>query len=256
VTRQAPRAIAIALGVVVALVGWPQSGVAQERGRTASPDELWREYPLQPDANAGGAGAREESVPDGAEPRRAQPAVEQSNDAPAPSHDGSGDRGIGAVTIVLVAVLAVAILALLAVLVPFDVRERLRRSRGGSSPPDRPVAPPRSGRPEPRTWAALRSSAWTAEIQWRCDGAASRFCVVASPPGGDDEVTLAESSHLEWPPRSDAAVDALVSAVADLERSVVAEGWETTSPGTSWFGRRFVWPRTSAPEQAKAVQRA
>jgi hypothetical protein len=256
VTRQAPRAIAIALGVVMALAGWPQSGVAQERGRTASPDELWRDYPLQPNENAGGGGARNDGAPDGGEPGRTRPAVQQSNDAPATSEDGSGDRGIGAVTIVLVGVLAVALLALLAVLVPFDVRERLRRSRAESSPPDRPVAPPRSARSAPPTWAALRRSAWTAEIQWRCDGTASRFCVVASPPGGEDEVTLAESPHLEWPPRSDAAVDSLVSAVADLERSVVAEGWETTNPGTSWFGRRFVWPRTSAPEQAKAVQRA
>ena len=114
------------------------------------------------------------------------------------------------------------------------------RSRAGRSPPDRP---------------AQRTSTWTAEIQWRDD--ASRFCVVASPPGAQAEVTLAESPCLEWPPRSDADVDALVTAVADLEQSVVAAGWQVAGPGTSWFGRRFVWPQTDrAPEQAMAVQRA
>jgi hypothetical protein len=220
----------------MALAVSPQSGMAQEQGRSPSAEELWRDYPLTTDEKARGAGTAEQDAPGRAGPVRKPAAAEQSD-----------DQGIAAAVIVLL-----GLLVLLAFSVPFGVRAIQRRSRAGKDPP----APP-GPRPSPRTWAALRSSAWTAEIQWRSDADASRFRVVASPPGGEDEVTLVESLPLEFPPRSDAAVDSLVYAVADLERSLVMAGWQVTDAGTSWFGRRFVWPRTDrAPEQVKELQRA
>jgi hypothetical protein len=254
VTRRTWRAIGIASLVVAALAA-PQSGIAQERRPSASPEELWRAYPLQPGEKAPGAGAREDGAPGATKPARAHPAAGRR--PPASSGRGSDDRGIAPEVVVLLGLLGVGLLVVLALLVRSGGRGLLRRTGAGRDPPDRPaVASPRAPRAAAPTWAALRRSAWTAEIQWRSHGGASRFCVVASPPGGEDDVTMVESPSLEWPPTSDAAVESLVSAVTDLERSVVAAGWDVTDPGGAWYGRRFVWPRTDrAPEQAKAVER-
>jgi hypothetical protein len=68
---------------------------------------------------------------------------------------------------------------------------------------------------------------------------------------------LGESRNIEWPPRSAADVDSLVGAVTDLERAVVAAGWEPTDPDTPWYARRFVWPRTDrVPERTLDHARA
>jgi hypothetical protein len=211
--------------VVIALAASPGTGIAQERGRSASPEELWRDYPLRPEEEAGGTGA--------------QRSVDAS---PEPREERADDPGPPAGAIVLLALLVVPLLALLARLAPIDVRGLLGRPRVGRSPPDSPAA---AASPAP-----AHGSPWTAEIEWRSEDGASRFCVVASPPGGADGLTLGESPHIEWPPRNAADVDSLVGAVSDLERAVVAAGWEPTDPGTSWYARRFVWPWTDrVPER-------
>ena len=135
----------------------------------------------------------------------------------------------------VVGLLAVPLLALIALLVLPEARGRSRRARGEATAP------------AAQTWDARRDSAWTAEIRW--GGDASRFRVLASPPARQEELPMLESRRLDWPPRSDAAVESLVDAVADLERSVVAAGWQAVEPGSSWFARRFIWPRTDrAPD--------
>jgi hypothetical protein len=211
----------------------PPLGVAQERGRAASPDELWQDYPLRPDETAGATA-----------PGRAPPGADGSGDASSkPSSSGSDEVVSGTVMIVLLVLLVIPLVALLALLAPWRL---LPRARARKTSPDRPVAGPLHivpPLPSP-TWTDLRTSTWTAEIQWHSGAGASRFCVVASPPGGAKEVTLVESPPVEWPPSSDAALKSLVGAVEDLERSAVAAGWEPTERGGSWFARRFAWPRT------------
>ena len=223
-------------------------GVAQERGRSASPDELWQDYPLRPDEEAGDAGAPTDGTPGATEPDRAAPAAGGSGDASSkPSSSGSDETVSGTVIIVLLVLLVVPLVALFALLAPW---RRLRRPRPRGTSSDRQVAGASPTAPPPSpTWTDLRNSTWTAEIQWRSGARASRFCVVASPPGAEKEVTLAESPRVEWPPSSDAALESLVSAVEDLQRSAVAAGWEPTEPGASWFARRFAWPRTDRGPQ-------
>ena len=207
------------------LAVWPETGIGQDRGRSASPEELWQDYPLKPADEADADGAPRESQAAGSRP-------ETSSQRPEAVADDEGGRGRMAL---VVGLLAVPLVVLIALQVLPDARRRSRRPRGEATAPAAP------------TWDARRGSAWTAEIRW--GGDASRFRVLASPPAGQEELRMLESRRLDWPPRSDAAVESLVDAVADLERSVVAAGWQAVEPGSSWFARRFVWPRTDrAPD--------
>ena len=242
-TPQAARVLGIAVAALaIVLAASPQIGVGQDRGRSASPEELWRDYPLKTDEKADD-GAPPDGAPGGAEAGRAPPPAGQPGDASSQrSEQGSDD---GAMTVLAMAVSLLVLVAL------FVRRGRPRRALLASSLPSalrprRPVDAP----PAPRTWGALRSCAWTAEIQWRGGDGLPRFCLVAWPPGGEEAVCLLESQGLEWPPRSEAATETLAGAVADLERSAVAAGWEMAGRGASWFATRFVWPRTDrAPAQ-------
>jgi hypothetical protein len=212
---------------MVSLAAWPAAGIGQDSGRTATPDELWQDYPLKPGDQAQGGAVTTDRAPREGEAGPARPAG--SGTSSQRSEQGSDDEGGGGQMVIVVGLLAIPLLVLLALLVPFEVRRRSRRSRDETTP---------SG----PTWDARRSSAWTAEIRWGSD--VSRFRVVASPPAGQEELPVLQSRRLDWPPRSDAAIASLVEAVADLERSVVAAGWEVVEPGGSWFARRFVWPRS------------
>jgi len=224
----------------------PGIAVGQDRDRRATPDELWRDYPLtQERVDRGGErGAQEPGRNDAG---RAPSSEDGSGGAPAErTREGSGDGGVGPALIVLAALLVGALVTLLA---RFGVR-RIRR-RETTRPPvaPRPTASD-DPRPTPPTWDALRTSAWTAQISWRRADGEARFCVMAAPPGGE-EATLMESANIPWPPESDAGVQSLIDEVAKLESAVVAAGWETTEPGSSWYARRFVWTRTDrAPEPA------
>jgi hypothetical protein len=208
----------------------PGIAVAQNRDRGASPEELWRDYPLTQENDAS----------------RAPPRTETSGGPPAErTREEPGDDGVGPAVIVLAALLVAALVAPLVLLM-----RRGRRRRG--TPPGVAPKPAASHRPQPGppAWDALRTSAWTAQISWRRDEGAARFCVMAAPPGGE-EATLMESASIPWPPQSEAEVQALIDEVGKLERAVVAAGWEATEPGRSWFARRFVWTRADrAPELA------
>jgi hypothetical protein len=256
-TLRASLALWIALAIMASLAVWPDAGIGQDRGRSASPDELWQDYPLQQDEKAGG-GAGNDRAPGDAQAGGTRQAPERPGDAWSSSSDeGSGDDGATADIVLVVGLIVVPLVFLLAILVPFQARRRSGRPRPETVAPDSPTAVLRDRRVSGPTWADLRASAWTAEIQWRGDKGAARFRVVASPPGGKDEVSLLESRQLDWPPASDAAVESLVGAVADLERSLVAAGWEVTEPGASWFARRFRWPRSDrAPDLMLQTARA
>jgi hypothetical protein len=152
-------------------------------------------------------------------------------------------------------VAAVAAIALLALLV-VPLLVLLARLVAGRSPPDGPA--PATPRPPGHGTSADRTSrAWTAEIEWCDEDGVSRFRVVAIPPEGEGGVTLGASPRIEWPPRNAADVDSLVGAVTDLERAVVAAGWEPSDSGSSWYARRFVWPWTDrVPERTLDHARA
>ena len=113
------------------------------------------------------------------------------------------------------------------------------------------VDPPRALPPDPRR-------AWSAQIEWQEAGSESRFVVLArTGRQADDAAVVAESPVLEWPPASDAAVQALTEAVAELERKQLAAGWTALDPGAGWYAKRFAWKPVIVVEPAPpAVEQA
>jgi len=240
---------------LVSLAVSPATGVAQDRNQSESPEELWRDYPLNPkgEADAGGAGSGR--VGSRTEAGHAPPVAERPG-SEARRPEPREDTGMPAIAIVLLVLLAVPLLALFVLLAPFDVRHLLPARRAGRGPPGRPftTAPRSTSRTE-------AEPPWTAEIRWRRDAGTACFCVVASRRGGKDEATLATSPPVRWPPNGENDVQSLIGAVSILERSIRAAGWEPADRGASWFARRFVWPDPERPpeltlERAEAAKRA
>jgi hypothetical protein len=79
----------------------------------------------------------------------------------------------------------------------------------------------------------------TAVIRWRAADDRGRFYAAARPIGGGDEVVVAQSPLIEWPPRNRNSVLAMTQAVEDLEWTLVAAGWQADGVGKHWYERRF-----------------
>jgi hypothetical protein len=72
------------------------------------------------------------------------------------------------------------------------------------------------------------------------DGRA-RFCLVARPYADPDDVVIAQSPPLEWPPTGPESMRALVRAVEELERRAGEPGWSALPAGSAWYAKRFRW---------------
>lgn len=222
--------LALVVGLAV-LVATPMSVSAADRPR---PAELWRAYPLRPNADAAGAATHRGSGPD-----------RQATFGTVPSDQGSDT------TLQLGVWLALMGVAFLAgwfwpiereVLLRADVGQ-LRRRLTGSAPSAGPPASPTTDR-------------WTCEIGWQGGVPMSRFQAVIASPDGSARRLVAESAGVPWPPVDGRTLprreleDALGSLVASLE----AAGWEPIASGGSWTSPRFVWPHGSAPPTTVELQ--
>jgi hypothetical protein len=126
---------------------------------------------------------------------------------------------------------------------PQATAARLWKGRAASEQPGGPQARVPS-KPVP----PVTDRAWTAEVEWRHDEGSSRFCVVAQAPGESGRLPIAESSALEWPPTTPAAVQALTDAAERLEASLLDAGWTPLAQGEAWYAKRFAWqPRAERP---------
>jgi hypothetical protein len=121
------------------------------------------------------------------------------------------------------------------------------RAAGGGALPT--VAP--NGR---TSWIA--EVRWDSDIRWDQELQSSCFYAVASPPHDDVERVVAESFEVEWPPTSDAGVHALVDAVDELDRSMVAVGWRPIEPGDAWYARRYACSGFGPPPESTGQTRA
>jgi hypothetical protein len=96
---------------------------------------------------------------------------------------------------------------------------------------------------------------WVAEVRWELGASDGTFRVVARSGAGEDggeEVAVCESRDLRWPPERPEEVEALGAAVAELEGSLRASGWEPLAPGDAWYAKRFAWqPAPARPEEAE-----
>jgi len=91
------------------------------------------------------------------------------------------------------------------------------------------AAPPPAGR---RTWTAV--------IEWHDTEDGSRFLVVARADDDADELTIARSGPLDWPPKGPASIGALTDAVETLEAAVLDAGWRPLAQGSTWYAKRFI----------------
>ena len=118
---------------------------------------------------------------------------------------------------------------------------RLTALGDGSSPssgnsPDDPMRPP-----DPRR-------AWTAEVQW----SDTHFAVVARAGKRGEDVSLASSRPLQWPPSGPEAVRDLSRAVERLEAAMLAAGWTPLPLGAAWYSKRFAWAATAPRDKQQS----
>ena len=85
-----------------------------------------------------------------------------------------------------------------------------------------------------------RHRTWTAVLEWRDADDGPRFFVTARADDDADEVTIARSGTLDWPPRGPASLRALTDAVESLEGDLLAAGWRSLPPGSAWYAKRFI----------------
>jgi hypothetical protein len=88
---------------------------------------------------------------------------------------------------------------------------------------------------------------WTAEIEWRSEGGATRFDVLVIGATGERRV-LAESAPVPWPPTGADSLAALTSAVAELEHRLLDAGWTSLPASGAWYAKRFAWEPAVAAE--------
>ena len=117
--------------------------------------------------------------------------------------------------------------------------------------------------PAPQTIAALdpqgadqsapqgaASRVWRTEIEWCAMGGEAYFRAVARPTEGSEEVVVAESARLPWPPSGAAAAPALTTAAEELENGLLAAGWRPLPPGDAWYAKRFAWEPVASARAA------
>jgi hypothetical protein len=205
----------------------PAAALAQKRTPTPSGEELWKTYPLHPTPRTHATPARGSSV-----------APASRGDRQRSGRSGSKvsreDRRSGAS--LLLAVVGPAALVLLWL----RLRRRVRTSASaGDALVDEDRL--RLGRRERSHLPPDAQHAWTAEIQWRRIGDASRFCVVAQGAPADEPQVLIESAPLARAPDEVAALPALIPVVDDLAESLVGAGWQPLTRTGDWYARRFRW---------------
>jgi hypothetical protein len=218
-----------------------------------SPVELWRAYPLRPnahDAVSGTTAGRRVSRSVGT----GGPDVIHLDRGPDTAADSRFQVGT------LIALLCVAILYI-RLATTRDVRavgagrglryapQRLRASWAAIVASPAPVARARSVAQRASFTPATASSVWTCEIAWKPGHVGSRFQAVTTSPDGRTRRVVAETNGVRWPPKDvrkpptrevEAALEALVA-------SVVAAGWKPVESGGPWSERRFVWRQEGEP---------
>jgi len=240
--------LALLVGVALSLAG-PMPSRADE---PASPAELWRAYPLRPNAHDAVSGGTA-----GGQVGMGGPAVV---DPDGDGADAAADSRLILQLGMLFAFLYVAFLCvwysttrhLRAVTALRGLRLALQRVRASWAAPAaapgqiaraRSVAQPASFTP------ATANSMWTCEIAWQPGQVRSRFQAVMAPPDSRTRRVVAESEGLRWPPEDvrKPPTRELEAALGALVASIVGAGWEAVQCGGSWSERRFVWRREGVP---------
>jgi hypothetical protein len=206
----------------------PMSSAAVDRPR---PVELWRAYPLGPNAGDASTAVGPVSGPAGQAPV-----------------DRSGSPGEGRLVLQLAMLSALCIAFLGGWFVAIHRAPALRMGGG------------RVGRARSRALASVREMGapfrarpaahpWTCEIAWQHGEPRSRFHAVMVSPDGRSRRVVAESMDVPWPPPDGHTPPTreLEAALGSLVASLVAAGWEPISSGGSWSQRRFVWRHEGEP---------
>lgn len=276
-----PRYAAAALWLAVCLAVPPPPVVAQDGGQKPSAEELRNAYPLHvsPEPTADGAPAPSPAAAGSPDSRPQATAGSPDSRPQRAEGGGSGVANVGLLVLAVLAFAGAVALALrirgrrraghggsgsglltsiapaLRHLGPVLSAGPAAMRTTGPRPPQATAAQPRKGRAAPpqrgleervpsgpgRPVPPVTDRAWTAEIEWLHSEGSWRFCVVAQTAGGRGRTPLAQSSALEWPPTSRAAVEALTQAAERLEASLLAAGWTPLAPGEAWYAKRFAW---------------
>ena len=227
-SKRGARGPRVAIGLVVGLLGLGVFAAPVAAQRPApSAKELWETYPLT-------------EQPTGQPPARdAQPSRTTAS-RHSPPADGGG---------VPWALLA----ALCVLLVGAGATLAVRHRRPGTQVHGvRNEAEPMS---EPDIHEAAASpdvaNGWIAEITWDQGDHDAVFRAIGRDEGTGEEVVVAESAYVEWPPQGTAAVAAMRHAVDELETALVDAGWSKSGRGRAWYAKRFRWEpaRAAAPSQ-------
>jgi hypothetical protein len=197
----------------------PTSSTALDRPR---PAELWRAYPLGPNA------VDAETAPD-------QPS-ERAAKTPLGDVDSRGQSSLPLQLGVMFASLLAAFAAGWYLPDP-RVSARLGRARRGAH---------RSGR---ANGASTPPAALTCEIAWQGGDPRGRFQAVVASADGRSRRAVAESADVPWPPVDGRTppTNELEAALGSLVASLEAAGWEPIASGDSWSQRRFVWRHAGEP---------
>jgi hypothetical protein len=288
-TRHAGVALTVCLFAWLALLP-AQAGVAQDRSRSPTPQELWKAYPLDPTA---APSAQPEATSSPA-------ALAETNREPLAAAGPRSEGGAPVIVLVLLALLTAGG----AVTFRESRRRRERVPNAANVPRPRTSAVVGWVVPQPsqggsgrftRAAARKRGSRATAVVASararggppESDAAAIRPAgdrspvappaAAASPPDrrlawtaeiewrhadgesrfcviarGAGTVTVAQSPPLEWPPTGPTAVQAMTDAAEKLSARLVTAGWKALPPGQSWYAKRFAWEPDGA-ERAEAA---
>jgi hypothetical protein len=216
--------LALLVGVLLSLAA-PVPSMADQ---SSSPQELWRAYPLRPDAAAG----ESRGIAAG---KVSRPMEIAAGDAEDVTPDTAEDTRLLLQIGMLLAVLYVAFLCLWLSWMrrQHDVGWALRRVRSY-----RAAIP-----------AAAADTPWTCEIAWKTGHMRSRFQAVIVTPDDRKRRIVAESNGLRWPPKDvrNPPTRELEAALETLIASIEATGWEPVQSPGSWSERRFVWRRPGEP---------
>jgi hypothetical protein len=221
-----------AISLVIGLLGLGTFAAPVAAQRPApSAKELWETYPLteqsssQPPAHV-------------APPSRTTP-----NQHPPPADGG----GVPWALLAAVCLLPVAVGATLAV----------RRRRRGTYVHDvRNEAEPMSEADIPEAAASADvADSWVAEITWDQGDQDAVFRAIGRDEGTGEEVVVAESEYVEWPPRGTDAVAAMRQAVDELEAALLDAGWSRSGRGRAWYAKRFRWEPAHVAEPSMDLVR-
>jgi hypothetical protein len=216
---------------VVALLGlgvFAAPVAAQQPAPSAK--ELWKTYPLTQQAS-------------GQPPAHAAQPSRTAASRHSPPADGDG---------VPWALLAALCVLLAGAAATIAIRRRRRGTpihgvRNEAEPMSEPDIPQGAASPN-------AADSWIAEITWDQGDRDAVFRAIGRGERTGEEVVVAESDYVEWPPRGTAAVAAMRRAVDELEAALVDAGWSRSGRGRAWYAKRFTWepPRTIAPSADRA----